>query len=258
MSNRESSLAVRDLSAAGESVVLVHGFTQNANCWGAFGEAVAAERQIVAVDAPGHGNSLADDSSLVETARLLAPIVSQRHALGYSMGGRMLLHAALEPNPEPMRSLVLIGATAGIDDRTEREVRRAGDAELAGLAESVGIEQFIDRWLANPLFAGLSAEQACRESRLANRAEGLASSLRNCGTGSQSPLWEQLAAIELPVLVIAGSNDDKFTGLGRRLVESIGDNAQFVAVAASHAVHLESPVETASVVAAFWDEVERT
>ena len=46
----------------------------------------------------------------------------------------------------------------------------------------------------------------------------------------------------MPVLVLAGEHDAKFTGIGRELASTIGENARFEAVAgAGHAAHLERP-----------------
>ncbi len=44
--------------------------------------------------------------------------------VGYSMGGRLCLHLAVA-RPELVERLVLVSATAGIDDRGERAARRA-------------------------------------------------------------------------------------------------------------------------------------
>jgi len=53
----------------------------------------------------------------------------------------------------------------------------------------------------------------------------------------------------MPVLVLAGSNDEKFTQLGHRLVASIGNNASFKAIAGSgHSAHLEDPTATSTAV----------
>jgi len=53
----------------------------------------------------------------------------------------------------------------------------------------------------------------------------------------------------MPVLVIAGANDDKFTELGRELVDSIGTNASMQLIDnAGHSAHLENPAATASAI----------
>lgn len=167
------------------------------------------------------------------------------------MGGRMLLHAAFAA-PSAFESLTLIGATAGIRDPDVRVARVERDQMLADRIESVGVGPFLDDWLAGPLFAGLNAEQSCRTERLENRADGLASSLRNCGTGTQLPLWDQLHQLDMPVLVIAGTDDAKFTSIGQEMVGAIGSNARFEAVAGGHAVHLENSLACADVITEFW------
>src|SRR5690606_35878116 len=112
--------------------------------------------------------------------------------VGYSMGGRLVLQAALS-RPELVERLVLIGATPGIEDAGERAERRARDDELAAHVVEVGVDAFIDEWVAQPMFAGLPVDSDCDAARRANTAEGLAASLRGCGTGAQPSLWGRLA-----------------------------------------------------------------
>ncbi len=71
------------------------------------------------------------------------------------MGGRVALHAALR-HRDAVERLVLIGATPGIANAAERRARRAADDALADHIEAVGVAAFIDEWLTNPLFAGLT------------------------------------------------------------------------------------------------------
>ena len=236
-------------------LVLAHGFSQNSRCWGPFGQLCSNGFDVTAIDAPGHGQSGHDQADLYEAGRLTMEVGGRGHYLGYSMGGRTLLHAALTDTLGVMQSLILIGANAGIDDDAARRARQSEDNQLATHIESIGTEAFINEWLARPMFASLTPEQACRSQRLENSYEGLAASLRRCGTGSQMPVWDKLAALRLPVLVIAGSRDAKFTAIGKRMVEAIGANARFVAVEGGHAVHLENPEVTAAVVASWGSQL---
>lgn len=233
-------------------LVLAHGFTQNARCWGAFADRCAETFAVTAIDAPGHGRSGHADADLVAAGRLLVEAGGSGHYLGYSMGGRMLLHAALgeamAPSAGSIESLVLIGATPGIASPHERVQRREADAARADHILEVGTQAFVTEWLAQPLFADLSPEQSCITERFANSPEGMAASLRHCGTGAQEPQWERLRSLALPVLVIAGTEDVKFTQLGVDMAAAIGPNARFVGVDGGHAVHLQNPAATASVV----------
>ncbi|MFA9566458.1 MAG: alpha/beta fold hydrolase, partial [Acidimicrobiales bacterium] len=155
---------------SGPRLVLLHGFTQNSACWGPFAERLATRHQVALVDAPGHGDSRHDDADLDDAARLSVEAGGAGIYVGYSMGGRVALHAALAA-PDQVRALVLIGATAGIVDDTERAQRRRADEALAdqlaprhkhpnsggcgpgGEPNPAGLEGFLDHWLAQPLFA---------------------------------------------------------------------------------------------------------
>ena len=56
------------------------------------------------------------------------------------------------------------------------------------------------------------------------------------------PLWDRLAALAMPVLVVAGELDAAYVDAGRRLADAIGANADLVLVpGAGHACHLERP-----------------
>lgn len=236
--------------------VLVHGFTQNAACLVPFADAITdavaasgRSASIAMVDAPGHGASKHDDADLIDAAVLLADAGGRAHYVGYSMGGRMLLHAALL-FPEKFQSLTLIGATAGIDDAGERAKRLVADERLAERLRRDGLERFLDFWLDLDLFKTLPESAAQRESRMNNRVEGLVASLRHCGTGNQFPLWGLLGGLDVPVQIIAGDADTKFTELGHRMTELL-PNARFCPVPGGHAVHNEQPAAVAELIAEF-------
>lgn len=231
----------------GPPLVLVHGFTQTNQCWGPITEDLAADHELVLVDAPGHGGSNDVVADLVAGGGMIGDTAGAATYLGYSMGGRFVLHTALE-HPELVQGLVLISATAGIDEPADRTTRIATDMERAEHLERIGVEAFVDEWLQLPLFAGLTPDMACRDERLRNTVDGLASSLRNAGTGTQSPSWDRLGELAMPVLVVAGALDAKFVGLGQRLADAIGSNASFAVVSdAGHTAHLEQPETFVSV-----------
>jgi 2-succinyl-6-hydroxy-2,4-cyclohexadiene-1-carboxylate synthase len=232
--------------------VLAHGFTQTARSWGEF-ERLLRQRvpdaTTIAVDLPGHGDAPPPpDSDLWISADRLVHAGGPGTYIGYSMGGRVALHAALA-HPAEVRALVLIGATAGIEDPAERTSRLAADEALAARIEAIGVEAFVDEWLSNPLFEGLTVDSALREDRLRNTSAGLAASLRATGTGTQSPLWDRLGEIDVPVLVLAGEYDAKFRALGERLASMIPEATFEVIADAGHSVHLEQPAATADAVA---------
>jgi len=232
--------------------VLAHGFTQSARSWATLQRLLESRlpgATTIAVDLPGHGDAEPPaDLDLWTSADLLADRGGPGVYVGYSMGGRVALHTALA-RPEVVERLVLVGATAGIDDPDERAARRAADERLADHIEAVGVSTFLDEWLANPLFAGLTEATALRADRLRNTPAGLAASLRATGTGTQTPLWDRLGEIECPVLVLVGEHDAKFTDLGRRLVGGLPRAELAVIPGAGHSVHLEQPDATVDAIA---------
>lgn len=239
------------MTAPPPPVVLLHGFGQNGRCWGPFGEALAVAHEVDALDLPGHGAAAVIEADLPTTADLVADSIRAARpaiVIGYSMGGRAALHVALA-HPRKVAGLVLISATAGITDDDERAARVAADEALAAAIEADGVDAFVERWLALPLFAGLPPEMRFDDERRTNSARGLATSLRRAGTGTQEPLWGRLADLTMPVLLLAGAEDEKFTAIARHMAEAIGPNAALVVVdGAGHSVHLEQPTMTAAIV----------
>lgn len=230
--------------------MLLHGFTQTRVSWDPVVAALGSDVEVLRPDLPGHGAAADLRADLGATADAVATVGGRATYVGYSMGGRVALRMALD-HPEVVDRLVLIGATAGIDDPGERAARRTADEALAHRIEVDGVAAFVDRWLAQPLFAGLEVTDVDRAVRRAGSPAGLAASLRLAGTGTMDPpWWEELAALgraAMPVDVVVGERDAKFASLGRRLVEGIGSSATLHVVAgAGHACHLERPAEVAA------------
>jgi len=249
---------VPDAVEAMQRFVLAHGFTQTARSWETFERLLHTrlpEAGTLAVDLPGHGDAPPPfDSGLWASSERLVKAGGVGTYVGYSMGGRVSLHAALA-HPEAVQRLVLIGATAGIDDPDERAARRLADERLADRVEEIGVPAFIDEWLRSPLFAGLTEATAQRSDRLRNTPAGLAASLRSTGTGTQSPLWDRLGEIECPVLVLVGERDAKFSESGQRLVDGLPDAELVVVPGAGHSVHLEQPDASVDAITSWVDRI---
>ncbi len=244
--DRPRTLAV-ERAGAGERIVLVHGFTQTGRSWRETATLLSGRYEVCCVDLPGHGRSsdvVADD--LFDAGRLLAETAGEATYVGYSLGGRVALHAAFA-RPAAVRRLVLVGAHRGIEREDARAERRRADAELATRLEAtgkdgVGIDEFLADWLAAPLFAHLDEKAAGLDARRENTTAGLARALRNLGTGTQQFDGDRLRGLAMPVLVVSGGLDRTFTELGRRLATVIGENATFTAVpGVGHAVPFEAP-----------------
>ena len=189
------------------TLVLLHGFTQTRQSWRRTIAALGARRRALAPDLPGHGHAAARPASFPACTGYVRALGGERFALaGYSMGGRIALHAALALG-DRLDRLVLVGASPGIADPAERAARRRADDALAGRVLEIGVEAFAHEWAALPLWEGQPERvaAAANADRLRNTPEGLAAALRGLGTGVMPSLWERLPEFHLPVTVVATS-----------------------------------------------------
>jgi 2-succinyl-6-hydroxy-2,4-cyclohexadiene-1-carboxylate synthase len=231
------------------ALVLLHGFTQTRQSWRRTVQALAGRYRALTPDLPGHGQAVhrtASFAAVTAYVRALAP--APFTLAGYSMGGRVALHAAFELRPQ---RLVLVGASPGLEDPAERAARRARDEALAARIEAIGIEAFAAEWGAQPLFAGQPerVRAAANADRLRNTPAGLAAALRGLGTGAMEPLWDRLPSLAIPVTLVVGERDEKFRALAERMRERLPLAHLIVVPGTGHAPQLEAPEAVAEIIA---------
>ena len=228
------------------AVILLHGFTHTGRSWDPVIAAVGERYRAVAPDIRGHGSASDRQPVTLEAVlRDLAGLVDGRFTLaGYSMGGRLALHAALALR-ERVERLVLIGASPGIADAAERAARRDADERLANEIEHLSIEEVAERWesVAGQVLAGQPPDvrEAARLDRLRNTPAGLARALRRLGTGALPSLWHRLSELRMPVLLVVGERDVKFRTIAEKMAGAIAKGELLIVPNAGHAVHLEAP-----------------
>jgi 2-succinyl-6-hydroxy-2,4-cyclohexadiene-1-carboxylate synthase len=177
--------------------------------------------------------------------------------LGYSQGGRIALVLAAA-RPDLVERLILISATPGIRDETQRASRAAADADLAASLRADGLSAFLDRWLDHPL-VGVGAlppavRVADRRVREENSAEGLATALTGLGQGSQRWVGDRLSDLPMPMLAVAGARDVRYTRIAREMAAAVPDGRVMVIEESGHNVVLEAPDRLAAVVDSFLAE----
>src|SRR5919198_1194480 len=207
------------------TLVLLHGFTQTRHSWRRTVAALGGRYRALTPDLPGHGSAAARTASFHACSAYVRALAGARVTLaGYSMGGRIALHAALTLR-ERVERLVLIGASPGIEDPAERAERREADLALALRIEAIGVEAFAEEWGAQPLFAGQEASvaAAAHADRLRNTAPRLAAALRGLGTGAMEPLWSRLGELALPVTLVVGERDGRFRAIAERMAQRLPD-----------------------------------
>lgn len=225
--------------------MLLHGFAGTGHAWDPVREQLDPARyRSLAPDLRGHGRSARKRPVSFDgcVRDVLACAPDAFTLAGYSMGGRIALHVALEA-PERVQRLVLVAATAGIEHPGERAERRDADARLAARAEGMGAEEFAREWQAQPIFAGTppAAAAAWSEDLLRTAPRDLADVLRGVGTGAMEPLWARLRELRMPCDVVAGERDAKYVAIGERLVRELPDARLHVVPGAGHGVPREAP-----------------
>ena len=236
---------------AAPALVLLHGFTNTGASWQPVIAGLGESYTSIAPDIRGHGAASAlGPVTLDAVITDIAATAPRQFTLGgYSMGGRIALHVALALG-DRVRALVLISASPGIADESQRAARRESDEALAREIERLPIHAFARRWSRNPVLAGLPASlaAAAHEDRLRNTPSGLARALRGLGTGTLPSLWGHLVELSMPVTVVAGARDERFTAMGEAMARAIPGAALEVLDGVGHAVHLEAPDRLAELI----------
>jgi 2-succinyl-6-hydroxy-2,4-cyclohexadiene-1-carboxylate synthase len=252
-----------------QTLVFLHGFTGSADSWSdLFPKLAYPGRCLIALDMLGHGRTDAPadparyaiervEEDIVAALLLLGIPARSAILLGYSMGGRIALYTAFSGF---FRALILESASPGLRTSAEREQRRLSDEALAARIERTGVPAFVEYWEQLPLFASQrtlpeEVRTTLRTQRLRNCASGLANSLRGIGTGSQPSLYERLPTLDLPVLLLAGENDQKFCQIAHEMARQLPRATLHVVPGAGHTVHLEQPEPFISLVHHFCQEV---
>ena len=187
---------------SGRPVMLVHGFASNRNeNWrrvGWYGALERRRRRFIAFDARGHGESGKPHDPAVYGDRQMAQDIfalmdhlqiARADVLGYSMGARLALTAALA-RPERIADLIVGGVGSRLFD-PPRQGNAMADAMEADAAEQI----------ANPLLRSFRLfADAQGEDRLA---------LAACSRAPQERLSpSDLSGLKTHTLVVAGARDE--------------------------------------------------
>jgi 2-succinyl-6-hydroxy-2,4-cyclohexadiene-1-carboxylate synthase len=226
------------------TLVLLHGFTNSGASWQPVISGLGQRYRALAPDVRGHASASHEDPVTLDA--VLGDIANLTDGeftlVGYSQGGRIALHAALAM-PDRVRRLVLIGASPGLADDDERTARRLADERLADRVAAMTIEEFATEWAQSPVLSGVAPDvaAAAHADRLRSTPTGLAAALRGLGTGALPSLWTRLPELPMPVTLIAGERDAKFTAIAYEMADLLPDASVKISPDAGHAVHLERP-----------------
>ena len=249
-------------------LVFLHGTAMNAHTWDTV--ALALDRPLVAFDLPGHGHSSWRDDSTYSPDNLAEAVAQGVERLapqadavvGMSLGG-MTATVLAARWPELVRRLVLVDITPGVNRRKAQAIIDfvdgpqtfpSFDAILARTVEHnpTRSASSLRRGIlhnAHPLPDGSWAWNYDRRGRSQPEAASLPSDDEDA---PPSPLWDVLAQIEVPLLLVRGGvspvvDDADVAELRRR--QPAAELA--VVEGAGHSVQGDRPLELAALIADF-------
>lgn len=239
----------------GTPLLFLHGVGSDRSVWAPQLAAFGEERQSIAIDMPGYGDSALQpgatrtDFALTALAVLDALEVERAHVCGLSLGGviALAMHAAAA---DRIASLILADTFAVHPEGRailERSLAGAAEHGMGGLAE-----RRVDGLLAAPADPALRRTLVQTMSRIDPAAYALAA----------EAVWladqrREAAAVTCPTLTLYGS-DDRITppALSEELKDLIPKAGLIEIAGAGHLPNLEQPAIFNRIVAAFLSDVE--
>jgi 2-succinyl-6-hydroxy-2,4-cyclohexadiene-1-carboxylate synthase len=249
-------------------VFLLHGFTGSSSDWMEIIPNLNKNFSYVAVDLIGHGQSDSpNELNHYKTPSLLTQLdevfknFTKDHFIlkGYSMGGRAALSYAAA-YPENLLGLILESSSPGIAEEKSRQERVLADEKIIKMIEGKSLEEFIEFWINQDLFASLKnlpkeKFEQIQKSKIKNQKIGLINSLRGFGTGVMPPLHNKLNSIKCKTLLVTGELDSKFSNINRELKKKLINSRHKIVKDSGHIVHFEKPEEFVKVVNEFLENL---
>jgi pimeloyl-ACP methyl ester carboxylesterase len=239
----------------GDPVVLVHGLADDHRAWRRVVAPLMLTRRVLLYDFRGHGASSvgAADGTLhqlgADLVGLLDAVGLERAVVaGFSLGGTIAMRAAID-HPERIAALALVATSSRVN-----RAARAWYEERAALAERA------DPALRATLDADTEDVYRNRRAEIADglaiRREstadprGFANACRAMAGLNEAPLDDELAAIRVPTVILAGDVDRHCPPrAGEIIAERIAGGELRVLADTGHPLPVERPAEVADAIA---------
>jgi pimeloyl-ACP methyl ester carboxylesterase len=269
------SIHLLEWSEEGVALLLLHGFGNEAHIWDDFAPVVAPHYRTIAMDLRGHGDSAHDSqrrydyqSHVRDLEAITAELGIDRLVLvGHSFGGRISALFAAR-HPRRMAGLVLVDAGPELDargvSRISTDVARSIDLSFASLAECENALAHAypaaqPAALARMARHGMRKREDGRYERKtdpafhAARGQLTAAAAEALEKKTTKELWDALAGIPCPALVVRGAASDVLDpDTAERMAEEVLPNARLALVPrAGHSVMTDNPEGFSEAVSSF-------
>jgi 2-succinyl-6-hydroxy-2,4-cyclohexadiene-1-carboxylate synthase len=159
--------------------------------------------------------------------------------LGYSLGGRLALHACLS-RPDLWRAVIIVGADPGLESEEEKKLQLDRDRNWAERLKREPFEKLVDEWDEQPVFCGIENQAPRNLSEM--DPDRISQQFEVFSKGIQQNLVPKLAELKnLPILFVSGEKDQKYQKIGVELAKSSSVVLAQVVVDAGHRVPWENP-----------------
>lgn len=172
--------------------------------------------------------------------------------LGYSLGGRLGMHALLE-SPTPWKAAIIVSSNPGIKSEEDKAIRLAEDLRWAYRFETEVWEKVVKDWNAQSVFGGVCHSLIRNEEDFSRKF--LSFLLTHYSLGRQEDLTDRIQKIQIPILWISGKNDHKFHTASRKLSFINPKSKIQIVPEAGHRVPWEQPSAFKKIVHSFLQEV---
>jgi len=168
---------------------------------------------------------------------------------GYSLGGRLALHA-LALRPEVWSGAVILSAHPGLAVPAERASRVARDARWAERARHEPWDRFLESWDSQPVFGvdrsgELPGDAPDPRLGLESRREAVARAFELWSLGRQEDLRPALERCGTPMIWVTGAEDLAFSRLGEEMAGRLPCCRHLALPGLGHRL-LEAPEQLAS------------
>src|SRR3954454_5788075 len=254
----------------GPPVLFVHEFAGDHRSWEPQMRALSRSYRCIAYAARGYlPSDVPQDEAAYSQARAVADIVAvldgldvdRAHVVGLSMGGFATLHLGLR-HPERARSLVVSGVGYGAQPEKQQAFREES-AVIADAFAAEGAAQVAERYAVGPARVQFRnkdprgwAEWAARLAE--HDAQGSARTMRG-GQAARPSLYDltdQIAALDVPALIVAGDEDEGCLEASLMLKRTIPAAGLALLPKTGHTCNLEEPELFDRLLERFFADVE--
>lgn len=160
----------------------------------------------------------------------------QRILLGYSLGGRLALHA-LAAEPSRWEAAVIISTHPGLKSEGEKQKKLLNDRSWADRFRTEPWPKLMEAWNRQPVFLG--RPQTLKRNESDYNRELLGEMLTGWSLGTQEDLSGIIAMLPMPILWIAGEDDVAYSKLAKSLTFANPRSKVWIAPQAGHRVPWE-------------------